>query len=54
MLGGARELVVRYGYKEWGNMRCFENPIIVFGFVLYNIFYSIVEKLSLIYGCRHG
>ena len=29
------------GYKEWGNMRCFENLIVASGFV--NILYYIVE-----------
>ena len=38
--GGARGLVVRYGYKEWGNMGCFENPIVVFG--LSSVIFSIV------------
>ena len=41
--GGARGLVVRYVYKEWGNMGCFENPIVVSGSVLCNILYCIVE-----------
>ena len=35
-------------------MRCFENPIIVFGYVLCNILYCIMESLSLIRGRRHG
>ena len=52
--GGARWLVVRYGYKEWGNMECFGNPIVVFGYVICNIIYCIVESLSLIRGRRHG
>ena len=54
MLGGARGLVVRYEYKEWGNMRCFRNPIVVSGFVLYNILYCMVESFSLIRGRMHG
>ena len=33
----------QYGYKEWGNIRCFENPIVVFGSVHCNILYCIVE-----------
>ena len=33
----------RCRYKKWGNMRCFENPIVVFDFVLCNIIYGIVE-----------
>ena len=41
-------------YKEWGNMRCFENPIIVSGFVLFNILYGIMKRLCIICGCRHG
>ena len=41
-------------YKEWGNMGCFGNPIVVFGSVLCNIIYSIVESFSLIRGRRHG
>ena len=39
-----------YGYKEWGNMGCFENPIVVSGYVLCNIFYCIVKGFSLIHG----
>ena len=35
-------------------MGCFGNPIVVSGFVLYNILYCIVESLSLIRGGRHG
>ena len=30
-------------YKEWGNMGCFKNPIVVSSSVLYNIFYCIVK-----------
>ena len=45
---------VRYGYKEWGNMRCFGNPIVVTGSVLGNILYCIVESFSLIHGRKHG
>ena len=26
-----------YGYKKWGNMRCFKNPIVVSDYVFYNI-----------------
>ena len=52
--GGARGLVVRYGYKEWGNMGCFGNLIVVSGFVLCNILYCIAESFSLIRGRRHG
>ena len=44
----------RYRYKEWGNMECFENLIIVFDSILYNIPYGIVETFSLIHGCTHG
>ncbi|RVW92894.1 Flavonoid 3',5'-hydroxylase [Vitis vinifera] len=52
--GGARGLVVRYGYKEWGNMGCFGNPIVVSGSILCNILYCIVELFSLIRGRRHA
>ncbi|RVW85144.1 hypothetical protein CK203_032913 [Vitis vinifera] len=52
--GEARGLVVRYGYKEWGNMGCFRNPIVVSGSVLCNILYCIVESFSLIRGRRHA
>ena len=34
-------------------MRCFRNPIVVSGFVLYNILYCIVESFSLILGRGH-
>ena len=44
--------------KVWiqrlGNMGCFGNPIVVFGSILCNILYCIVELFSLIHGCRHG
>ena len=50
----ARGLMVRYGYKEWGNVGCFGNPIVVFGSVLCNILYCIVKSFSLIRGRRHG
>ena len=36
-------LGLRYGYNEWGNMRCSENLIIVFGFVLCIVLYGIME-----------
>ena len=39
---GAKGLVVRYGYKEWVNMGCFGNAIVVSGSVLCNILYCIV------------
>ena len=45
-----RGLVVRYGYKEWGNIGCFGNLIVVCGSVLYNILYCVVESSSLIRG----
>ena len=35
-------------------MRCFMNPVVVFGSLLCNILYCIVERLFLIRGCRHG
>ena len=35
-------------------MRCFENPIIIFDFVICNTLYRIVESFSLIRGRRHG
>ena len=35
-------------------MGCFGNPIVVFGYVLCNILYYIVESFSLIRWCRHG
>ena len=35
-------------------MGCFGNPIIVFGSILCNILYCIVELFSLIRGRRHG
>ena len=35
--------MVGYEYKEWGNMGCFDNLIVVFGFVLCNILYCMVE-----------
>ena len=35
-------------------MGCFGNPIIISGYVLYNILYCIVESFSLIHGRRHG
>ena len=54
VLDRAKGLVVRYGYKEWGNMGCFRNPIVVSGSVLYNILYCIMESFSLIRGRRHG
>ena len=44
----------RGGYKEWGNMVCFGNPIVVSGSVFYNILCCIVESFSLIRGHRHG
>ena len=50
----ARGLMVRYGYKEWGNVGCFGNPIVVSGSVLCNILYCIVKSFSLIRGRRHG
>ena len=46
--------MVRYGYKEWGNVGCFGNPIVVFGSVLCNILYCIVKSFSFIRGRRHG
>ena len=41
--------------KEWGNMGCFGNPIVVSGSILYNcnILYCIVESFSFIRGRRH-
>ena len=36
-------LVVGYGYKEWGNIGCFRNPMVVNGFILCNILCCIVE-----------
>ena len=33
-------------------MRCFGNPI-VYGFIFYNILYSIMEIFSLIHRCRY-
>ena len=35
-------------------MGCFGNPIVVFGFVICNILYCIVESFFLIRGCRHS
>ena len=35
-------------------MECFRNPIVVFGSVLYNILYCIMELFSLIRGRKHG
>lgn len=35
-------------------MRCFGNPIIMSGFIIYNILFSIVKKFSVIHGCRHN
>ena len=38
ILVGARDFAVQgiYRYKEWGNMRCFGNPIVCcFTFVIY-------------------
>ena len=46
--------MVRYGYKEWGNMGCFGNPIVVSGSLICNILYCRVERFSLIRGRRHG
>ena len=40
----------RYGYKEWGNIGCFGNPIVYCS----TFVYRIVEMFSLIRGCRHG
>ena len=44
---------LRCEYKEWENMRCFRNPIIVSNSVLCNILYGIVKWFSFIHGCRH-
>ena len=49
-----RGLVVGYGYKKWGNMRCFDNLIVVSTYIIYNIFYCMVERFPLNHGCRHG
>ena len=35
-------------------MGCFENPIVVYDFVLCNILYCIVQSFSLIRGRRHS
>ena len=51
---GARGLVVRYEYKEWENMGCFGNLIVVYGSVFCNILYYTVESLSLIRGRKHN
>ena len=34
-------------------MECFRNPIVVFGSVLYNILYNIIERFCFIRECRH-
>ena len=43
VLGGERRLVIGYEYEEWENMKYFENPIIVLGYMFYNVFYYLVE-----------
>ena len=45
---------LRYGYKEWGNIGCFGIPIVISGYVLYNILYVIAKRLFLICGYSHG
>ena len=35
----------RCEYEKWENIKCFENPIVVFNFALYNIISHI--------GCRY-
>ena len=42
------------GYKEWGNIGCSRNPIVVYSSILCNICYGIIERVSLIHGYRHG
>ena len=44
----------KYKYKEWENMKCFENSIVVSGSILCNIFYCIMKWFSFIRGRRHG
>ena len=41
-------------YKKWGKMGCFENLIIVFDYVFYDILNGIGEWVFFIYGRRHG
>ena len=41
-------------YKEWGNMRYFENLIVVSSSIHCNILYGIVEWFPFAYECRHG
>ena len=48
---GARGLGCEY--KECGNMRCFENPIVVSSSIIFNILYNIVEWFSFFHGCRY-
>lgn len=33
-------------YKEWGNKKCFGNPIIISDFVSCNVLYDIVKRFS--------
>ena len=44
-----RGLVVGYGYKEWGNMGCFGNLIVVSGSVIYNVLVmsSIIDSFPI-------
>ena len=41
-------------YKEYGNMKCFENLIIVSRSIICNIIYDIMKYFSFIYKCRHN
>ena len=43
MPGEARGLMVGYGYKEWENVGCFENLIVISSSIFCNVLYNIVE-----------